>query len=132
MTTAKKGSAYKLPSGSGLSKAEKTKNGSALTQRAAGNAGKKPVPSIVKQRQYKEKYGNMRVCTSCYEVGKAVTVTPGHIAIEIILWCLFGVGIFYSVSRHFFAKKNCCPVCRQQAMIPATSRRGVEIITNGN
>lgn len=69
----------------------------------------------------------LQVCTQCGHHGVPITVTPGSIGIEILLWLFFIIpGLIYSIWR-LSARHMACPSCGNQAMIPAHSPRG-EII----
>lgn len=62
-----------------------------------------------------------RVCMQCGFVGYPKTVTPGHILLELLAWCLFIIpGLLYSLWRHA-ARHQACPQCGAKGMIPKTS-----------
>ncbi len=82
------------------------------------------------------------ICTKCYEVNKPINIIGGSTIIEIFLFLtvLFSsvilplliitlpVFLIYKHNRHRGDKKNCCPVCKTQTMVPVDSRRGEMLI----
>ena len=62
-----------------------------------------------------------RFCTACGYADEPVTVTPGSILIEVVLWlCLIVPGLIYSVWR-IAARRDVCPACGGSSLIPIRS-----------
>ena len=68
------------------------------------------------------------ICTNCGCVSNPMNENKGNVLIELILWCFFIVpGVFYSIWRRS-NRKNICPKCRQQTMIPVDSPNGKKLM----
>ena len=68
------------------------------------------------------KFNGPAFCPNCGYEGKPKKVTPGSLAIEIILWICFLVpGIIYSIWR-LSSKKIICPSCSNENVIPLSSK----------
>ena len=64
------------------------------------------------------------ICPNCGAVGVPKTHTPGHFAIELLLWCFFLLpGLIYSVWR-LAGRKKVCASCEAENMVPLNSPRG--------
>jgi len=64
------------------------------------------------------------VCTLCGSAGYPKTVTPGSIAIEIMLWGFFLVpGLIYSVWR-LSARHLACATCGKTSIVAVRSPAG--------
>lgn len=74
----------------------------------------------VKQKQF--------VCTECQTVGRKVRITNGYWIVKVILFC-FGIipGIAYA-SWQESTKKDVCPGCKKDSMIPADTPRGKKLL----
>lgn len=68
-----------------------------------------------------------KICTQCHTIGTGKSVMRGSIGMEIVLWCFFGVGIFYSVWRHT-TRQTVCAACRQPTLIPVQSPQGHRLL----
>lgn len=64
------------------------------------------------------------VCLTCGMVARPKKRTKGSFLIEILLWCFFGFGIFYSLWR-LSTREDVCPYCRGNVLVPPRSPRGV-------
>jgi len=61
------------------------------------------------------------VCTQCGTVAVPKKKTPGYFALELLLYFLLVVpGIAYTAWR-ISNKKNVCPACSAESMIPVDS-----------
>ena len=85
------------------------------------------------------------VCTHCGSAGSPERRRRGSLALEIGLWVLalitlplFALGapilfllvaVFYTLWR--FSMREVCPRCGAQAMIPADTPRGREVLQRG-
>lgn len=84
------------------------------------------------------------ICTNCYEVNKPINMIGGSSMIELVLFftVLFSllflplliitlpVFLIYNHNRHRGGKKkNYCPICKTQTMVPIDSRRGQMLIS---
>lgn len=68
------------------------------------------------------------VCTSCGYKGEPKNEMKGNFAIEIVLWFLMVIpGLIYTVWR-MSNKQRICPSCGSNAMIPADSPKGIEML----
>ena len=69
-------------------------------------------------------YHPKKLCTHCFEEVKPKSKAPGNIAIEFVLWCLFIIpGLIYSLWR-ISNKKDVCPLCDHDDLVPPESKRG--------
>lgn len=63
----------------------------------------------------------MKTCLRCGFTGQTTTSTPGHFALELVLWlCFFVPGFIYSVWR-LTARHQACARCGSGDLIPADS-----------
>jgi hypothetical protein len=61
------------------------------------------------------------LCLQCQYKGKPKQFTPGHFALELLLWFAFAVpGLFYTVWRKAASFKG-CPVCESKQIVPLDS-----------
>jgi hypothetical protein len=64
-----------------------------------------------------------RLCATCLETIQPKIHTPGHILVELMLWVLFIIpGFIYTVWRNM-AKKDVCPLCMSDQLLPLDSKR---------
>lgn len=68
------------------------------------------------------------ICKACgTRTDTPARKTRGHFAIELILWlCLIVPGLIYSIWR-LGSRRDCCPVCGSEDLIPADSPMGRKI-----
>lgn len=72
------------------------------------------------------------ICTNCYYQGKGKTMTRGSFAIELVLWIFFFWAflippLVYSIWR-LTTRKQVCPRCNQDTLIPEDTPRGEELV----
>lgn len=68
------------------------------------------------------------ICPQCGSQGTPVTVTPGSILIELVLWLAFLIpGLVYSLWRLSARTRNTCPQCHTPGMIPSDTPVAKEI-----
>lgn len=68
------------------------------------------------------------ICAQCGSIGKPVTMTPGNLLFEIILWCLFLLpGLIYSLYR-MTGRKRGCRQCGSTQMVPPDSPVGRRLL----
>ena len=83
---------------------------------------------------------SLQVCPNCEFIGKSRRVTPGSLAIELVLWgigiltAIFVIGLLilvgavgYSVWR-LAARHDACPHCGNKHMVSEKSPVGQRII----
>jgi len=70
-----------------------------------------------------------QICTNCHTVGTGQRIIRGSFAIEILLWCFFGVGILYTLWRKSTVI-IVCAACWHATLIPLTSPRGQALCTS--
>ena len=68
------------------------------------------------------------ICTNCHTVGTGKRLIRGSFALEILLWCFFGVGIVYTLWRKSTVI-TVCAACWHATLIPLTSPRGQQLTT---
>lgn len=69
-----------------------------------------------------------KLCVVCGTVGRPKSVTRGSMGIEIILWLMFIVpGVIYSIWR-LTTRREACPACGSDQIIPVQSPRAQEIL----
>jgi hypothetical protein len=71
------------------------------------------------------------LCTACLsQTQDTKTITRGNIVIELILWLCFLVpGLIYSIWR-LSTRYKACPTCSSKELIPATSPRARQLLSN--
>ena len=67
-------------------------------------------------------------CKDCGTVAEPGQVTPGHFAVEVVLWLCFLVpGLIYSIWR-LSARKDACPACHSVHLVPVDSPAGAQLV----
>lgn len=70
---------------------------------------------------------DLRACGNCGHVGPAQHVTPGSIAVELLLWlCLLVPGLVYSLWR-LSARRDVCAKCGAGQLLPLDTPKGAQI-----
>lgn len=69
------------------------------------------------------------ICTLCGYAGEMNKKARGNGLVEFILWCFFLIpGIVYSIWSRGGAKKNVCPKCGSENMIPTDTPMGQKLM----
>lgn len=69
------------------------------------------------------------ICTLCGYAGEMNKKARGNGLVEFILWCFFLIpGIVYSIWSRGGAKKNVCPKCGSENMIPIDTPMGQKLM----
>jgi hypothetical protein len=67
-------------------------------------------------------------CTVCGFTGAPTKTISGSFGVELLLWCFFLLpGMIYSIWR-LSSKHPMCPSCGKDAMIPASTPAGAELV----
>jgi tetratricopeptide (TPR) repeat protein len=70
------------------------------------------------------------VCTECLTIGQKITVMQGSWIVRVILYmCGIVPGIAYSAWQES-TKKNVCPGCKKDSMIPVDAPKGRQLVIN--
>lgn len=69
----------------------------------------------------------MMICARCYdECDKPKRVVRGYFFVELLCWAFILPGIAYTAWR-LSTKRDVCPSCGAEELVPAGSHRGQEI-----
>ena len=81
---------------------------------------------IIKNKKMKDEL----VCTLCGYAGKPNKKARGNGLVEFLLWCFFLFpGILYSLWSRGGNKKNVCPKCGSENMIPQDTPQGQKLMS---
>lgn len=60
-------------------------------------------------------------CLRCHNTGLPKKYTPGHFALELLLWLIFALpGLFYTLWRKI-ASYSGCSICGAKEIVPMDS-----------
>ncbi|MDE1998741.1 MAG: hypothetical protein KGI52_07425 [Burkholderiales bacterium] len=75
------------------------------------------------RRAFSRRGAKRMLCVRCGEVARPKIVTPGSMAVELLLWCLMIVpGVIYGLVRGS-RRREVCPSCGSGELIPENSPR---------